>query len=131
MSEFDDPGGHAALRLLVTRLAHFVEAMGDQQQQANTRWEAMAARWDGYIVEQRQFNQRLQSILEHLPPAEVPTEARRRYEPGRHRGSGALRRGEQGRLGATVLISTDLCWDAPPGAFRPYLGTWEQLVFRV
>jgi hypothetical protein len=75
MSEFDDPGGHAALRLRVTRLAHLVEAMGDQQQQANTRWEAMAARWDamaarwdGYIVEQRQFNQRLQSSLEHLPP---------------------------------------------------------------
>jgi len=61
----------------------------------------------------------------------MPTEARRRHEPGRHRGSGARRQGEQGRLGATVLISTDLRWDATRGEFRPYLGTWEQPVFRV
>jgi hypothetical protein len=32
------------------------------------RWDAMTERWDGYIVELRQFNQRLQMILERLLP---------------------------------------------------------------
>jgi hypothetical protein len=43
----------------------------------------------------------------------------------------ALVMGEQVRLGATVLTSTDLRWDAASGELLPYLGTWEQPVFRV
>jgi hypothetical protein len=43
----------------------------------------------------------------------------------------ALVMGEQVRLGATVRTSTDLRWDAISGELRPYLGTWEQPVFRV
>ena len=35
----------------------------------------------------------------------------------------ALVMGKQVSLGATVLTSTDLRWDATRGAFRPYLGT--------
>ena len=38
---------------------------------------------------------------------------------------------EPGEAGATVLISTDLRWDATRGEFRPDLGTWEQSMFRV
>ena len=70
------------LRHLVTRLARLVETMGEQQQQANTRWDGiaerweamagrwdtMAARWDGYIVEQRAMNARLLAILEGMLP---------------------------------------------------------------
>jgi hypothetical protein len=43
----------------------------------------------------------------------------------------ALVMGEQVRLGATVLTSTDLRWDAVSGELCPYLGTWKHPVFRV
>ena len=62
-------------RAIVTRLALLVERMGDRQEQADERFTAMAERWDGYIIEQRQINQemrqinqRMQAILERLPP---------------------------------------------------------------
>jgi uncharacterized protein YcsI (UPF0317 family) len=56
------------LRSIVTRLALLVETIGEQQQQTNANLMMMAERWDGYIVEQRQMNARLQAILERLLP---------------------------------------------------------------
>ena len=50
------------LRMLVARL----ERLFDQQHGFNQ--DTMAERWDGYIVELRQMNERLQAILERLPP---------------------------------------------------------------
>ena len=63
------------LRMLVTRLERRFGQQHPTNQDVNSRFERMAERWDGYIVEQRQinqemrqFNQRLQAILERLPP---------------------------------------------------------------
>ena len=70
-----ETNGMEELRGLVTRLAILVGTIGEQQQQTHADLMMMAERWDGYIVEQRQFNQemrqmnaRLQAILERLPP---------------------------------------------------------------
>jgi hypothetical protein len=63
------------LRMLVARLERLFDQQHGFNQDTNARFALMAERWDGYIIEQRQinqemrqFNQRLQSILERLPP---------------------------------------------------------------
>jgi len=63
------------LRALVARLVRLFDQQHGFNQDTNARfalmaerWDAMAARWDGYIVELRQMNERLQAILERLLP---------------------------------------------------------------
>jgi hypothetical protein len=56
------------LRMLVARLERLFDQQHGFNQDTNTRFAMMAERWDGYIVEQRAMNARLQSILERLPP---------------------------------------------------------------
>jgi len=67
--------GMEELRMLVTRLERLFDQQHPTNQDVNSRfermaarWDAMTERWDGYIVELRQFNQRLQMILERLLP---------------------------------------------------------------
>jgi len=74
--------GMEELRMLVTRLERRFDQQHATNQDVNScfermaarwdamteRWDAMAARWDGYIVELRQMNERLQAILERLLP---------------------------------------------------------------
>ena len=56
------------LRMLVTRLERRFDQQHPTNQDVNSRFERMAERWDGYIVEVRQMNERLQAILERLLP---------------------------------------------------------------
>lgn len=63
-----EDNGIQQLTALVTRLERLFDQQHPTNQDVNSRFERMAARWDGYIVELRQFNQRLQIILERLLP---------------------------------------------------------------